>query len=310
MITDMFPRNQVARATALFLVAPSIGLALAWFGGGLLLSMFGATGGMTLPVLGHLLPWQSVFIALGTPGLFAAALLACVREPRRLEAAAGATMHPGEHQPTLAQIFLPRARVLTPYILGTAALMTAFFAHTAWAISVLARNHGLAPHQGAALMGALTLAAGCSGGLLSAWLAGRGSEQDTLGRVLKIMIVSGILMGGAALALPFAGPAWMAVAILGFFLFASTAGTVLLAVPMQLSFPGHLRARAITIVGLFYAVGSAGAGPWLVGWTADHVLHSEAKLGIAVAGVSVMAAIIGVSLLVSSLARWRANPAI
>jgi MFS family permease len=305
MITDMFPRNQVARATALFLVAPSIGLAVAWFAGGLLLSKFVTMGGLTLPLLGHVLPWQAVFLTLGAPGLILSGALACVQEPRRREPPAGATLVTGQGLPTLAQVFAPRARVLVPYVFGTATLMTGFFAHTAWAISVLARNHGLNPHAGAPLMGALTLIAGCSGALLSAWLAGRGSEADTTGRVLKIMIASGLLMAAAAFALPFTGSGWPPVAVLGFFLFASTAGTVLLAVPMQLAFPGHVRARAITIVGLFYAIGSAGIGPWLVGWVNDHVFHNEARLGVAVAAVSVVAAVTGVCFLACSLARWR-----
>ena len=38
-----------------------------------------------MPVIGAIHPWQSVFLAVGLPGLVIAALLFTVREPRRRE---------------------------------------------------------------------------------------------------------------------------------------------------------------------------------------------------------------------------------
>jgi MFS family permease len=304
MITDMLPRNQVARASALFLLAPVLGLGIAFFGGGHLLALFTRAGGLDAPLLGHFSPWQAVFVTIGAPGLLFALTLALLREPARREAPAGSS-----GLPSAWQVLAPQAGVIVPFVLGTASLMTAFFAHTAWAVSVLARNHAIAPHEGGPLMGLLTFSFGVCGGAVSSWLAGRGSPEGTIGRVLKIIIAGGALMAAAALALPFVGAGRAPAAILGLFLFASTACTVVLAVPIQLSFPGHLRARAITTVGLFYAVGSAGVGPWLAGFVSDHLLGGERMLGWAVSGVSVAAAAIALPLLTISLLRWRAAPA-
>ena len=71
----MLSGRALLRATAVYNVGPYVGGGTALILGSMALRHFTTAGGMYMPLIGHLEPWQSVFLVLGLPGILLAALI-------------------------------------------------------------------------------------------------------------------------------------------------------------------------------------------------------------------------------------------
>jgi MFS family permease len=83
ILSDLFPRDRLAAPISIYTIGGVLGSASALAGGGHLLQYFSARGGLTLPMVGTLQRWQSVFICTGAPGLVVASLIFTFAEPAR-----------------------------------------------------------------------------------------------------------------------------------------------------------------------------------------------------------------------------------
>ncbi len=83
MISDYFPRERRGRAISVYNMGVSLGAGIAYIVGGWIIGLVNSAPPVELPVVGELLPWQTVFVIVGMPGLVIALLMATVREPSR-----------------------------------------------------------------------------------------------------------------------------------------------------------------------------------------------------------------------------------
>jgi len=83
LIADYFPRERLSRAMSVFSLGIFLGSGLAYFIGGSIVGVVSEQGRWVLPVIGAIRPWQSVFLAVGLPGLLVALLFLTIREPAR-----------------------------------------------------------------------------------------------------------------------------------------------------------------------------------------------------------------------------------
>jgi MFS family permease len=316
ILSDKVPPARVARVSALFLLGPPLGTGLALLLGGILLARFQAHGGLVLPGIGALAPWQSLFAVIGLPGLALALLLVLtVAEPRRTGAAVavaptrasdGGALRFGT---TLAGV----ADFIVPYVVGTILIILVQFAYAAWAPTFFTRQWGVASAQAGKMLGPIFIAMSIIGALSASALA-RGSDgQRTLERIVAIVLAGGTLVGIAATAMPLApsrGSALVcyAAAAFGFSLVAPLATA-----PLLLTVPSALRGRFLAAGGALLAIVGAGGGPLLIGFVTDSVLHDEALLGRAMAIVSIGSVAAGLLVLLHARrvlhGRWRQRAA-
>ena len=80
MLGDYFRGPALTRAMSVYTAAISIGAGLALIIGG---AAIATVQPLDLPVVGHLEPWQVVFLYVGLPGLLVAILTWTMREPPR-----------------------------------------------------------------------------------------------------------------------------------------------------------------------------------------------------------------------------------
>ena len=88
LISDYFPPHSRPIALSLYLSAIYVGAGLATIIGGTIIAIMPA---IDAPIVGHLEPWQGVFIVIGLPGLLIALWVLTMREPQRTGAKAGLT---------------------------------------------------------------------------------------------------------------------------------------------------------------------------------------------------------------------------
>lgn len=294
IVPDIFARNRIARATAVYLLGPSIGTGLALTGGGWLLGHFERQGGLVLPIAGQLQPWQSVFVCLTAPGLILALLLLMLaREPQRRQVhrANGGSARPDSRW-GLVEIW--RTGFLLPYMAGTTLIMTTQFALSAWAPTYFVRHFAMQSHAVGQMLGPVFIISNVAGAVVTGIIGGGGRPERAMQRVIAVVLSGAVFVGPCAVAMTFAPSVAAAVAFYAAAGFFGSLVATLATTPIQLSVPNAVRAQAIAIGGFILAVIGGGGGPYFVGAISDYVFHDEAAVGQSVAVVSAIASLAGV----------------
>jgi MFS family permease len=293
LIGDRFPRSRIGQASAIFMLGPYLGTGLALIGGGLLLGSFQHTGGIALPG-GHVLtPWRSVFLVVAAPGFLLAPLLLVLRDPRN-----PARAERGAEQARLGLLRAldDRRSFLVPYLAGAMFAVLVLFAQTAWLPTYFIRVRGIPAPEVGRMTGLLYLGAGMVGSLAASLLSGRGAA-DPLVRILALMRWAALVLAASACATTLVTSAGLSLALFATSVVASSLIVALIATPLQLISPSHVRAQIITVGGFVIAVGSAGGGPFVVGLLTDRLFGRPEAIGDALALTSFAAAAAGAVLL-------------
>src|SRR3546814_8120974 len=91
MLSDVFPRNRLARAMAVYSIGVPLGAGIAMILGSFVVQAVLAAPAIDLPLIGPVEAWRTVFLWVAAPGLIVCLLLLTIREPlrRRAQSAGG-----------------------------------------------------------------------------------------------------------------------------------------------------------------------------------------------------------------------------
>lgn len=264
LLSDYFPPRTRAWAFGLFVSGTSIGTFLSFTGGGLIYSDFIARGGLTLPLVGLLKPWQATFFIVGLPGLIPALLLALtVREPARLgraKAESGAAILP---------YYKTNAASLICHHVGIAMFFVSVYGFLAWLPTFFLRSFGWDPAVFSIRYGLLGSSLGLVGAL-SAGFVGAALKRngDAIGTMRACALGAMLAATGATLTalMPTGESAFVAYLITGFF---SNYASVLGLTAITEMAPNEIRARITATYVLCTGLISATLGPLLVGVISD-----------------------------------------
>ncbi|MCO1438208.1 MFS transporter [Burkholderia multivorans] len=292
IFADQFPPRQLPRATAIYTAAPYIGGSASLMAGGVLLGYFSRTGGLDLPWLGHLQPWQAVFTVVGVPGLILALLiLAGVREPSRVN-----DMRLPEARVSLGDVsrFVAQdAPHLRGYFCAYACILAAFFSVLTWYPTFAVRN-GFGP--GASLgpmLGTMFLVCGLAGSLSGQCFVGRVADSQIVARVMRVTSGVTALLIPAAIVLALVPRFAVSLAGYGAMVFLISMTTSLMPIPLQVGVPNRMRGRVIGCFIFGVNVVGTGVGPLAVGAISDHIAGGRMDghaLAVALAIVVVVSA--------------------
>jgi MFS family permease len=267
IFTDSFSPRRLVGRTSVFMTAPFVGGGLSLVLGGLLLRGFTQSGGLSLPLVGALEPWQSVLVCVGAPGLLlGAVLLATVREPVRQQPSAVSTTNAA-----LPGAVKDRIGFFAPYLIGGMLVTVGFYSQSAWAPSFFIRVHHLGAADVGRILGPINIFFGLGGALLGGVLASRAPDELAARRIVQIA------MGVTLAVVPLiAGTYLVASTTLAMVLYASTAllfamYLALSAIPIQVLAPRAFRAQVIAVAAFLNTVGGGGSGPFFTGWVSERI---------------------------------------
>lgn len=291
LLADTFPPQRRGVALGVFSMGIFVGSGLALILGGILVRVLAAHP-LTLPGLGTPPAWRVIFVAVGLPGLLVAALLAALREPRRLGAAdadgAAASLPLSE----VVGYFRSHARTIACHNLGFTALALAGYAAGAWIPTFFVRVHGWEAGQVGLRFGAVVLVVGPLGCIVGGWLSDR---LERLGREdgkLRVGIVAALGALPAGLAFPLAPGPWAALALVApFFFFISFVWGVAPAA-LQDIMPNRMRGQAAAVYTAVVNLVGLGVGPTSVALLAEFVLGDPRRLDAALAIVLPLATVV------------------
>ena len=185
MLNDYFRPDRRTLAISVYATGVYIGSGLALIVGG---SVIAVTPPLDLPAVGHLEPWQVVFLAVGIPGLLVAALMKTVKEPIRR-----GLMKTGQTtlKDTLAFIMARRA-TYGLHFLGFAMLTMLWSGCAAWIPTFFARTFMWTPAEIGPWFGSAVALFGTLGLPLGGLLAERFKRRGMADANIRVGVVSAL----------------------------------------------------------------------------------------------------------------------
>lgn len=283
LLADYFSEETLPRAMAVFTLGINIGGGTAYMIGGWAYGLFAAMPAVELPLVGTLAPWQLTFIAVGLPGLIAAALaLSIVEPPRRGLMPAGSSDH-GAALPLVRQYLLQHRAAYGAMFVAISLLSVLGYSFMSWYVEHLIRRFGADRAVLGPQFGFLFIIVGSLGALAGGWISSvmlRRGKRDANARLVMWVAILWCLPGTAApLVDDFDVAFWLAAPSL--FFLSSYFGVAIAA--LQLVTPNQLRAQLSALLLFATNLLGLGLGPALVGWLAAHVYGGTNALGLALA---------------------------
>lgn len=308
MITDSFSKRRLSSALSVYTMGIQLGSGLALVIGGIVVQAVSRLHPIALPLVGSIAPWRMTFLIVGLPGLFVALLLVTIREPRRqatLVDAEGVALRVGTFE-TL-KLIRARWRSTTGLALMIACQATCNYALLAWGPAFFDRVHHWPKDRIGLVLGLTTLGCGCLGLLAGGRASDRWQSKGVSDAPLRIGLISllGMILTLAPATLC-ADAGWtVALLVPAVFFIGLPIGSGYAAV--QLIFPNQARGFASAIIIFVVALIGLGAGALLPGLLNDQLFHDGQRIGASISITIVMASLIGMIAVITTLPSYRAD---
>lgn len=297
LLSDLFPKEKLARALSFYSLGIPVGSGLALVIGGSVVEYFGSVS-LDIPVIGTPKPWQVVFLVIGLPGLVLALLTPLIiKEPPRQ----------GERD-TAGNLERPGLLTVLRYVLknngfyvsviGSVTLNGLFcYGASAWLPTFLQRVHGFSAREAGVFLGTSILVLGIPGTLLSGWIADRliirGRSNGHL--LVSIFYLFGVLICGAlAPIVPIKEVSLALIAGFGFFMFTWTGVPTAL---IQLGTPVRMRGQISALYLFSVSLIGLGIGPTAMGASTDYLFKSDLAVGKSISLVGIIVMISAIALM-------------
>ena len=160
LVSDSFPENKQGKPMGIITAGVYIGIGITLLGGGFLIDYLTSIGGITLPLIGYLKPWQATFMIVGIPGLVLAIAAFYLKEPQRLEEQIDAQLkdrknvflHLKEHRKTLIPMFG-----------GLIFMALIFYSFSFWAPTMMIRTFDISLTEVGFILGMITIISSITG---------------------------------------------------------------------------------------------------------------------------------------------------
>lgn len=282
IIADQFPRRQLGTAMSTYMVGTFAGSGVAYALGAYVVGRVDTPGLITLPLVGAIHPWQTVFFWVGLPGLLIALLALTIREPRAERAVSPAPAARGTTDEAsfreVLQYVRANARTVGAISFGFAASASVNYAIGFWLATFLIRTHGWTVQEAGTLQGILTFTIGpigvMAGGRLSDYWARHGHVDAPL-RVGMLGALAMLLFAGLYPVVPSA--TLVAVLLVPVNVFAAMpwgAANAAIAEAM----PSRMRGQGSAIYQLVVNLVSGALGPTAVALLTDRVFGDPQAL--------------------------------
>lgn len=302
MISDSFPPEKRGTPIGVYSAALSLGAGIASLIGAAVLGWAKVSGGMTLPLLGAVKPWQFAFLAVGLPGLLIAIGFLLLPEPPRRRG-------PGNAQ---AAGFGATIKLVTQRfgafggMTALVAVMTIIAYSQGFNPAAFARSYGWEAKDYALVNGVIILIVGpatvySAGAIIDRWR--KAGTPDAAFRALVIGFILMLPASAVPLFMPTPQLAFVMLAISSIAIGTVTAAGIIALLDIT---PGASRATIVSLYYMMISIAGLGLGPTTVGLLSTRVF-GEANLRAAVGSVPILYGIVPLLLLPFIARAYRAQ---
>ncbi len=165
LVSDSFPERKQGKPMGIITSGVYIGIGITLLGGGFLIDYLTSLGGITLPLIGYLKPWQATFMIVGIPGLVLALAAFYLKEPQRIEQQVdrdqlvgrkNVFIHLKEHRKTLVPMFG-----------GLIFMALIFYSFSFWAPTMMIRTFNISLTEVGFTLGVITIISSITGTIIA-----------------------------------------------------------------------------------------------------------------------------------------------
>lgn len=293
ILTDLFPRDRLTSAMAVYTVGASVGSGMAYLCGGYIVDWITTQPTFSLPLVGELRSWQAVFLIIGIPGALLSLLVFTFPEPLRRNRIGQ------EHGKTfwsnmtgsfrdLFKFISPRRSMYTYIYIGFGLGMLIMASGAIWYPAHMSRAFGWSASQIGLYLGlTLIISSGLGkilGGLAMDALFRRGvkdAQMRWFGTCLLISLPFGLIATTST-------DPWIFLICIGVFF------TLLAPLPacynttLNMVTPNELRGTGIAFFAATVGMVGNAAGPIMVASFSDYVYGDAASVGKSLATVFIL----------------------
>lgn len=291
MITDLFPRERLTAAMAVYTIGATIGSGMAYLIGGVIVDWVTQAETMVLPLIGELRSWQAVFFIVGIPGALCSLVIFTVPEPaRRGQRAAkndtGFWRGIYGSYGTLLKFMGTRWRFFLCHYAGFAITTIALASGSLWFPAHMGRAFGWSPSQIGMSLGLTLIASGITGKLIGGFLVDamyRRGYRDAQIRWYAACLLVATPIGIFATT---SDNPWVFLGGIGCFLMLAAPMPACASAALNLVTPNELRGTGAAFFAATAAALGAILGPILVATLSEHVFAGQpSAVGMALATV-------------------------
>jgi MFS family permease len=297
MLSDLFPRERLTTAVAVYSMGSTVGSGCAFIFGGVIVDLVSHTDAIVVPLLGALRSWQAVFMIVGIPGMLLAFLIFTVPEPaRRGQLARRVTgISWSKKYRELISFIGSRRRFFTYHYIAFGFAAATIAGCGAWYPAHMSRTFGWSATKIGLTLG-ITMSLV---GILSQAICGRIVDsmfargvRDAQFRFYAIALIIGAPMG--IIATTSANP-WIFLGGIGVFLLLVSAINACAVTSLNLITPNELRGTGVAFWSATSGLVGTVFGPIFIALASQSLFHGNASIGFG------MATLIGFSCPVASL---------
>ena len=311
MITDLFPRERLTSAMAVYAIGATLGSGCAYLIGGVIVSMVAQSATYVLPVIGEVRSWQAVFFLVGIPGSLLALLLFTVREPARRGVMADLAQQPFTFASAfgaygaLLRFMGPRRRFFFCHYAGFGLASMIISGAGTWYPAHMGRNFGWGASQIGLSLGLMLVTAGVVGKLICGnavdYLYRRG-YRDAQIRWYGICLLLALPFG--LVATTSANP-WVFLIGLGTFIALTAPLPACASAALNLATPNELRGSGVALFAATGGLIGAATGPVLIAMASDCLFGGGASIGLGIATMMAICCPLGAIALFCGLGAMR-----
>lgn len=297
MLTDLFPRERLTLAIAVFSIGSTIGAGCAFLFGGMVIEAVSQHSTVALPLVGDVRSWQAVFFIVGVPGALLSLLMFTVPEPfrRGQRAAAVSWTFVAAAYRDLLRFIRTQPRFFFCHYAGFGLASCVVTGLGTWYAAFMGRTFGWGFGEIGLALGLIVGGCGIIGPLVSGHCIDamvRRGEKDAqflwYGSCIAVAAPAGVI------ALTSRSPLVFVIFITIFQLLTSSINACNNAA-LSLVTPNALRGTGVAFYSATVGLLGLSLGPLLMGAISDHVFHSEAAIGYG------MATVVGIALPLAAL---------
>jgi MFS family permease len=270
MIADLFPRERLTTAMAVYGMGATVGSGTALLVGGVIVDAVLGVNSIVVPVVGEVRPWQLVFFIIGLPGALLALCIFSVPEPHRRdrhrEQARAAFF--GSYIPLL-KFMRTRARFFAFHYLGFTFASAVTTGGIAWYPVHISRSFGWSAGEIGAALGPALMIAGIVGKLACGRTVDYMYQRGHRDAQLRWYAICLLLAAPIGVFATLSNTAWTFIFAIALFSVLIGAMQACAVTALNLVTPNQMRGAGVAVFATVAGLIGAGAGPVLVAWFAD-----------------------------------------
>ncbi len=287
MISDLFPREKLTSAMAVYSIGASVGGGTAFMVGGAVIYYVSSLGDIVLPGIGQIATWQAVFFIVGLSSLPFAFLVFTFPEPVRRGRKEESTRK-SSWRDIYAEYFrfmASHAKFFTCHYLGFTLSALVVVGCVAWYPVHMIRHFGWNEGQVGFYLGMILLLGGIFGKLACGWLVDAMYRKGHRDGQLRWFAFSLLIAAPTGVVATTSGNPWVFLVLIGLFGILTTTMHACAITALNLVTPNQFRGTGVAVFTTLVGLAGGSLGMVLVPGVSDFVYGSEAAIGLAMATV-------------------------